>query len=149
MSLSVHNCSFLPLPDEAAFLSVSLLPSTPLLIFFEVVFCFGTKTGKVTRLVTRLPTAVTRLRSLLPTGIECAQEWPINFFWFLRCNTLQMVPFLAFVATNPFATVNTISVNNTIGNVLHFEPHLVPGLHRANEALPSKHLNTPGMLIVI
>ena len=54
-----------------------------------------------------------------------------------------------FVAADPFLLVDTICIDKTIGDVLHFKAHLVWGLNTTNEALPFECRNTLGMFIMI
>ena len=115
-----------------------------------VVFCFATVNGKITRLTTRLRPGVTCLTcSLLSTLIKGAMKGELDAFFFFWSNTLQVVSFLAFIATHPLLLVDTISVDDPIANVLHFKPHLVWCLNRTNETFPLKGFHTSGMFILI
>ena len=99
---------------------------------------------KITRLrVTRLTS------SRLPTLIKGAKKGELDVFFFFWSNTLHVVSFLAFVAAQPLGTIDTISVNYPITNMLHLQPHLVSGLNGTDEAFPLECFNTLGMLICI
>ena len=145
-----HCCSLEPSPALAFLQGVMILPSFTLLIFFTVVFCLTTRNKKVTHLITCLRSRPTRLNfGLLPILIEPAQEGEFDIFFFLLSNTRQMESLFAFIATHPLHLVNTISVDESIANVLHFKPHLVWCLNRTNETLPLKGFHTSGMFILI
>ena len=145
-----HCCSLEPSPALAFLQGVMTLLSFALLIFFTVVFYLATRNEKVTRLITHLSPRPTRLNfGLLPTLIEPAQEGEFDIFFFLLSNTGQMESLFAFIATHPLLLVDTISVDESIANVLHFKPHLVWCLSRTNETLPLKGFHTSGMFILI
>ena len=140
-----HCCSSEPSPALAFLRGAMTLPSFTLLIFFTVVFFLVTRNEKVTRLSPR-PTCLNF--GLLPTLIEPAQEGEFDIFFFLLSNTGQMESLFAFIATHPLLLVDTISVDEPIGNVLHFKPHLVWCLNRTNETLPLKGFHTSGMFSI-
>ena len=145
MSATLQSCSLEPSPAEAFCLLPIHLPSLPKCLL--VIFCFTTENGKITRLITRLIGDVTRL--LFSTFIEGADKGEVEFCFFFMCNTVQVVSVFTFVAADPFLLVNTICIDKTIGDVLHFKAHLVWGLNTTNEALPFECRNTLGMFIMI
>ena len=132
------------------FLSGIILPSFPLLIFFLMVFCLATKNKKLPSWLPNwdldLPTC------LLPYFLHSSylhMKGNLMFSSFSWVTQSRWLSLFAFVAADTSLFIDSISLVNSIPNVLHLKPHLAKCLKRTDKALSVECIYTLGMLIII